>query len=379
MIIWFAMAVPIVTAIVLYFWYQHRTLWWEFLLPFAVSVVLIATCKLLTETAQTRDTEYWGGWMTNAEYYEEWNERVSCRHPKYETRTDSQGHTYSEFVGYEHLYDVDYHAPYWQIHDSNNLTIRVNKATFEGLASNFGNRKFHDLRRSYHTIDGDKYVTTWSGNDDTLVPVTTTHSYENRVQASDSIFDFQEVDPEDYGLFDYPKVRGYYQCSSILGEGGPTQAQAEKILGLTNAKLGRRKQIRIWLLVFSNQPLQAGFDQENYWKGGNKNEFILTIGVDKDHRVQWCHPISWTEVETLKIEARNCVLEQKGQPVNLVEIAQWLSRECDRQFIRKPFADFSYLSVDPPGWAVFLAFALTIAVNVGTSAWIVHNEYAEEF
>jgi len=71
---WLAMAVPAVTAIVLFLCFQHKTVWWEFLIPFAVSVACIASGKYMTETCQTRDTEYWGGWVKYAEYYEDWNE-----------------------------------------------------------------------------------------------------------------------------------------------------------------------------------------------------------------------------------------------------------------------------------------------------------------
>lgn len=375
MMIWFAMAVPIGTAVVLYFWFHHKTLWWEFLIPFGVSVLLITICKFSTDTLQTMDTEYWTGWMVKAEYVEDWNERVSCRHPEYETDKDGNSH----FVGYEHAYDVDYHPPYWEVHDSNGITIGVNSSTFERLCGHFGNRTFVELHRSYHTDDGDKYVTTWKGEEEKLVVVTTDHRYENRVQASQSLFNFQDVDPADkeaYNLFDYPDITGY-SLPSILGNGGATHAQAERILSLANARLGQRKQVRMWVLIFHNQPLQAGFLQQNLWKGGNKNEFVLTIGVDREGKVDWCHPFSWSEVEDLKVDARNAVLDQKGQPLDLARVVNWMIPEVDKRFIRKSFAEFSYITIDPPGWMIILTFLLTIAVNVGLSFYIVKNEYHE--
>lgn len=377
-IIWFAMVVPFATAFVLYRWYHHRTLWWEFLIPIVVSVLLITVSKLLAEKYQTWDHEYWGGWVTQAEYFEDWNQRVPCSHPKYVTRTDSKGRTHQEFAGYQHVYDVDYHPEYWEVNDSNGATISVSRDKFEELCDHFGNRKFVELHRSYHTNDGDKYVTSWDESDELLEPVTTIHSYENRVQASHSLFNFPEVDPEEYGLFEYPKVEDFYHCPSILGESGPSGAGAERVLALANAKLGAWKQVRLWVVIFQDQPLAAGLAQQNYWKGGNKNEFVVCIGVNEQHQVQWCYPFSWTEVESLKVDTRNFVIEQQGQTLDLERIVTWLAPEIEKRFVRKQFADFDYLQVEPPVWAVILTFILTIGANVGLSAWIIHNEHKDE-
>ncbi len=381
MMIWSAMIIPIITAVVLYFWFQHKTLWWEFLIPFTASAILILVCKIGTELSQTNDTEYWGGWMTTAEHYEAWDEEVPCRHPKYETRTrvrDGKTETYQEFVGYEHTYDVDYHPEYYEATDSNDITEGIDRSVFDSIVQKFGNSKKVDLHRHYHSIDGDKFVSTWPGSDITLIPFTSVHTYENRVQTTHTILDFKEVDPKEYGLFDYPAITGYYQCPSILGDGGETMAEAEKLLSLTNAKLGRSKQIRLWILIFKDQPLDAGFDQRDYWKGGNKNEFTLTIGVNAAHEVQWCYPISWTEVDILKVDARNFVIEQKGKKLNLVSIVNWLTKECDERFIRKEFVDFAFLTVDPPLWGYILTFVLTTLMNIGLSWFIVVNEFEEE-
>ena len=47
------------------------------------------------------------------------------------------------------------------------------------------------------------------------------------------------------------------------------------------------------------------------------------------------------------------------------------------KFVRKQFADFDYITIEPPFWAVMTTFLVTIAVNVGLSLWIVHNEHRD--
>ncbi len=382
MLIWGAMAVPVLTAIVLLVGFKHRVVWWEFLIPFGFSLIMVVGMKACVQTVQTRDTEYWGGVMQTAEYYERWNEKVTCRHTKYCTRTvrDGKGKSHSESYacGKQHGYDVDDHPPYWQVVDDNGIAIPISVGRFEQLARRFGNRRFVDLHRHYHTVDGDKYVATWDGSEATLEPVFTEHAYENRVQASNSVFNFQPVSKADvsaYQLFDYPPVDGYTQVS-ILGQGGPTQAAAEELLAKANARLGHGKQARIFVLIFRNQPQQAGILQENYWKRGNKNELVLTIGVNDNDDVQWGYVFSWTEVEELKIELRDQIASMKH--LDLVKLVNDAVPLVTDKWQRKHFKDFSYLTVEPPIWAVALSYLLALLLNVGLSAWIVGNQFQDE-
>src|SRR4029077_19599921 len=102
------MIIPVIIAVGLYVWFSRETVWWEFIIPFAVSALFCLGAKAIVEKIQTSDTEFWSGWVVNAQYYEDWDETVPCRHPEY--ATDDKGNTY--FVGYAHVFDVDYHAPY---------------------------------------------------------------------------------------------------------------------------------------------------------------------------------------------------------------------------------------------------------------------------
>ncbi|GEM_PF-744313 len=385
MIIWFALVIPIIVVPLLLFLYPRKVVWWELVVPITASFLLITICKYGTEEVQTQDTEYWGGWVKQGEYYEAWDEEVSCTHEKYRTEyyKDANGNKQSRkvFDGYEHSYDVDDHSPGWNVQDSNNITFSTSKEEFETLAKRFGNRKFVDMHRDYHLIDGDKYITIWDSSEARLVPTTTIHTYENKVQASDSVFNFQVVDKKDvkrFQLFDYPKIQGNYSCPSILGNAGPTHQKAEREFSLINAELGASKQVRIWILIFKNQPIDAGFAQEQYWKGGNKNELNIAIGVDGNYQVQWGYVFSWTEVEELKVKTRMEIVDQQGKVLDLPKLATWLKPQIQTKWKRKQFADFSYLTINPPGWMVAMTFILTLGLNIGCSTWIIKNEFSED-
>lgn len=194
--------------------------------------------------------------------------------------------------------------------------------------------------------------------------MTTSHTYQNRIQASDSIYKFRTLNKEEkglFGVFDYPALNGY-TMPSILGY---NDQQAERKLSLLNAKLGKHKQIRVWILVFQDQPMDAAIAQMNHWQGGNKNELVLTCGVDSDKNVLWGYVFSWTEKESFKIQVRDLLTDQKK--LNLSEIVDKLGPLIEQGWERKQFSDFNYLTVEPPWWSTLLIYILTLATNVGLS------------
>ena len=79
MIIWFALMIPLATAAVLYWRFHHRVSWQEVLLLVGAPTLLVALSKLMIDTVVASDTEFWGGWATKAEYFEDWNERAALR------------------------------------------------------------------------------------------------------------------------------------------------------------------------------------------------------------------------------------------------------------------------------------------------------------
>ncbi len=378
MIIYGAMLIPIVVIILLMVFFRKEMVWWEYLITLGIPAVFIIIFKLGIDKMQVDATEYWGGYITQAQYFEAWDEEVPCRHPVYCTRTVGSGkdqHTETYECGRQHSYDVDDHPPYWQIVGSNGEVFGTTQADYRRLVQKFGNETFVDLHRSFHSRDGDKYTALFDGDDRRLEAVTTLHTYENRVQAAHSVFNFKEVTDQQkklFQLYDYPKPLGY-RCFGILGNAGGCTSCANWKLDFWNGKLGRAKQVRMWVLMYKNQPREAAELQEAYWKGGNKNEFTLAIGVDSAYHVRWAYPISWTGVEDLKVDARNYVSAM--DTLNIDKVVDWMGYNVQMRFERKEFKDFSYLDVDPPDWAVVVTYIVTLLISIGLAWFAVRNQF----
>lgn len=381
MIILGAFVIPILGAIIVVALFRRKVVLWEVGLPFGVCLLLILTFYFTRGFVGVSATEYWGGWVSEIRYYEDWNEYIhqTCSR----TVNDGDGNSHTEY--YDCSY-VAFHGKEWHLIDSNGEDHDIRESYYNALVKKFGQRpSFKDLHRHYHTNDGDMYFVRWPMSQwETMEPVTTTHRYENRVQVSRSVFNYAKVskaEREQYGLFDYPKIDGLYQPQLLGADGIAGSREAERILQVANARLGAAKQLRIFVLVFRDQPLEAGFLQEAYWVNGNKNEFVLCIGLGADGRAQWAHPFSWTDVEQLKTDAREYVgnrfIDNK-EPFDLVAVCNWLETNLEERWVRRSFSDFSYLKIEPPLWYVLLAYFLTTVAYVGIAFWTVVNEITEE-
>lgn len=373
MIIYGALLIPVLVAVVLYKFFKHETLWWEFLVPFVASLLFVVVFKLLVERRQVASYEYWGSMVQRVEYYEAWDEWIeqTC------TSTcccDKDGNNCTT-TSYDCSYRR-YHPAEYRLYTTTGEVITIDAAEYERVKKLFGAEQFIDLHRSYYTQDGDKYVCQWPGDSTTALPATTRHTYENRVKAADqSVFHFQKLSKEDvatYALKAYPKIQGFYTMDAVIGDSSLDALRANAKLQYLNGALGSQKQVRVFVLVFKDQPREAGLYQEWHWSGGNKNEFIVAVGIDHQRRVQWCHPISWTTNELLKVRVRDYV--QAQATLNLCELADYLYLEVQERFERRQFKEFSYLSVEPPRGAVIAAYLLTLIINLCLSAWIVKND-----
>lgn len=369
---WFALLVPV--GAVLYMWRMHsrQALWWELLIPLGVGIILIAASRYFALYLHTLHEEYWTGYAVRAEYYEEWVEEVHHS----EDIKDSDGNV----IGTRTWTTYDTHPPEWYLIDNNDIKLGIDRSTYRALQNRWGNRHFEDVWRLNEHRDGDMYYTDYTGREEDMEVATTIHWYQNRIPVSNSPYRFPDV-PKDvvkrYQLVSYPRVNGY-DCPMILGASFPGKALADRDLAIINAKLGKSREVKIWVVLFRGQTQEAALKQQALWQGANMNEFVLCIGVDPEHRIEWAYAFSWTKVEELKVTARQHVQEQVGQPLDLREVVSWLGNEVNAKWIRRDFSEFNYLQVALPTWAYFVIYLVVIGATIGCSYWAITNGYDED-
>lgn len=385
--------VALVNAVILYKFWNRKITWWEVVIPAILAVVIGVGSKLTAQLVKTTDVEYHGGWGVASCHQEPWTEWREVHVDDYCTRTvpDGKGKTKTESYKCGSHIETKYtnHSELWWLEDSNGQSIATNKDDYQNLSQGVWKNKSREdgHHGDYHRVkfgfnyggDGYLYKTKWPDTEETLVPTTTAHNYTNKVQAAEqSLFHFRTVDKEDiknYGLYEFPGIHDYYRMQYLHGcDGGREADLASQKLEIWNAKLGRQKQVQMRVLVFVDKPLEAAMGQEAYWQGGNKNEFIVCVGLnEKNQEVRWAYVISWTEEEKLKIQVRDFARSMKKfDPVSLVD---FMAQAIQKDFVRKSFADFAYLKVVTPTWAYWVSFILCVLATIGIDVWVVKNSY----
>jgi len=357
---WYFLVIPTVTILVLLLFFRNRTIWWEYFVPFIASIISIALLNKTCDYALASDEEYHGGWVISTVWDEHWTEKYTT------TSTDKKGRTHT-------ITHYRYHPDKYKVVDSNGYEIDTDSNDFSRLKNLFGNQKsekpWHLGQSSWG--DGYRYTSDWPGSQHTYVPCLSSHRYENRVARSHSIFNFREVDPKKYHLYKYPEIENYYNQKSILGF---NDSEAESFLTKFNCAYGGIKKVRVFILVFCNEPVDAGIEQQMYWKNGNKNEVVICIGIDSSRsEIKWVYPFAWDN-EYLKIDLRENISELKL--LDMKKVVDITTNLVLNKFKMKNFKEFEYLTLDPPLWIIVLCLFFNLALNFGILYWVIFNNYS---
>jgi hypothetical protein len=375
---WLALVIPVIFSLILLVFFKHKTVWWEPLPAFILALVMILSFKGCSEYNLTKDEEFHNGYITQAWYYQDWSEWISqtCTE-SYPCGTDSDGNTTYCTRVYDCSYE-DYNPEYWQVVNNIGESWRVSKSEYLRLVKKFNNQTFKDMNRPYCCgNDGDAYYTIFPGSDSLLEFTVTSHYYKNKVKASNSVFKFKDIsksEADSLDLFEYPPIYDKWKQKHLLGL---NNKKLEHKLNVLNAKLGSKKEVKVFLMI-TNKDKEFGDLQEQYWKGGNKNEFNIILGLDKSGKLNWSKIITWSESTELKILVRNWIESKKGKNINLYELVDYLYDNIEEKFVRKPFSDFEYLKVEMTSNQIKWLFFVTIIISLGLSIWIVINEFEED-
>lgn len=322
------------------------------------------------------DTEYLGGYITKITHYDPWDELVEVEHTEqYVSGHDLDGNPiYSTRVFF--TTERQYHSDKWSYYCSfNDFEHFCSEKEYNEYKNRLQSQEvYRDMKRNYYKIDGDAHDIFWDRTPNHIYDLTKEHNYNNRIKAvqSRTIFKYGEITKnkaKELELFEYPTNKNHHQ-SPILGR-TVTDAE-EQYIRFLNGTLGKDKEFRMYILFFENKDLEISEMQKAYWQGGNKNEFIVCLGTQKDSIV-WCNAFSWCDKPKLEVATRQYFIE--NPKTNLVEYGKFIKPKINSDWERKEFKDFNYIRVGlTKGEYVWLLFIM-LAVNVGLSLCIIGNNF----
>ena len=366
--------IPFFVAIILFLFFRRKVVWWEYVVLIIPSLLFSLLIKLCMVSYNVSDTEYLGGYVTKIIYYEEWDEMVlRTKTRRVPCGRDSKGHTQYRTETYT-VWERDYHPERWAyINNEDNFEHHISKELYNKIKFRLNSPTvFKDMKRNYHRIDGDAYVTMYDGSIEHLYDITWSHKYKNKVQASQSntIFKMLDIDKEmadSLGLYEYPEITDLAQ-NPILGRN--VSKEELQIFRYINAMKGKKNEFRTYILFFNYDEFDKSELQKSYWQNGNKNEFIVCLGMKGDS-VAWTNSFSWCDMPKLEIKTRSYFIN--NPKLDLVKYGTWLNNNIDENWVRKEFDDFNYIDIElSTGQYIALLF-LTIVFNIGIGAAVIYN------
>ena len=363
---WIPIFVPILLSILALYIYRHKLIWWEVALPTLVSLVIIGVMKVSMTAYSAQDVEYFSEYITEARYYEEWDEWIeqTCSEPCNCT-TDDDGYTSCDTCYYDCSYR-DYNPEFWQIRTNMGNAYRCTQGYYKYLVKLFNNETFVDMRRDYYTIDGDMYRTQFDGIFEHVIPMSYEHTYVNKPQAAHTIFQFDDLLPEDTeGLYQYPQVVDRKQDACL----GCTDKENER-LRIYNGLNGRKHEIKMFVLVFEGKDISIAEKQRHFWKGGNKNELVVCT----DSEGSWTKTFSWCDDKSIEVESNyifNDTIPMKHKIDKLVKLV-------DTNWKRKHFEDFSYIKVPLTNSQIMWIYIIVSIFSIGLLAFGIFNDIDQD-
>ena len=362
--------IPFITALFLLIVFNRKMVWWEYLVLILPSLLFTLITQLIMVSVNSSDTEYLGGYVNRITYYEPWDEMVRVRH----TRTDSDG---EEEVYY--TWEREYHSErYTYVDNESNWEHYLSKKEYEIIKKRMGNKAvFRDMHRNYHRIDGDAYDIYWDKTIEHLYDITTPHSYTNKIKASQShtIFKYSDITKEDakeLGLYEYPDINLMNQNPIIGRYASDTDKQRIKYI---NATYGKTHQFRVYMLFYEGKDIEISEQQKAYWQNGNKNEFVVCLGTQRDS-VVWCNPFSWCDEPKLEALTRDYFIQ--NPKVDIDAYGKWLQTQIPTKWKRKEFSDFEYIHIGLSKGQYIALIIIMILLNIGISVWLISNDIKNE-
>lgn len=401
-ILWFTIFIPFILIGVLLGIPKLRkmTKWWELAIPIVATVLVAVICQWIAVRSAINDKEYWGHMSYKITHEEPMTYDGECSRTCNCT-TDSKGNTSCSTC----YYKCDKTSGrYAFITDDRDNKYRISYGKYKEIDNRWGNNGYTvgkmTKRDARYSTTGDKYnrpgrgnrhIVHWNHIPKSAEPIVREYTYENRLQTQSHWGKVSEEDRDLYDVFDYPSVPAGWRLQSLLTN-GPSFRAADNYLqylnGHLNTDVGGYKKVRLWLLVYLNQPQESAELQRAYWKGGNKNELIVMLGMNDEKEITWSDVMSHTdESDVLMINIRDQILLEMAEGKNgysgkltdkdMLKFIHWFGDAVKAGYTKPSFDQYNYIQVAPSFFAIILTYIIVLAVNIGAGIFVVYNPWHE--
>jgi hypothetical protein len=345
-------------------WYFNKKVVWQEAAAGAGAALLAATIFFGIESTDSfvpSDTETWSGRVQYAQYQPSWKEYYEEAIYRTETyyTTDSKGrrHAHTRRV-FSHWSPRSrwHNASWWAVTTLG--TNGISQGRYADILKEFGGvtKVAGDRRTGEHDsrmLEGDPNDDRTVNSNSYVYPVTTRQTFDNRLlKATDSLYSFEPVPAEQAkALYDWPENENQFDSDRLLGSA--RSLWDRRAWDQMNSVLGPTKFVNLIAIGFpSGTAMELGTRQERHWKGGKKNDLVLTFGGNPQ-KPEWAYVFGWTEHETVKRLLENRLRDGTASIDEITRLVRDEYKICE--FEEK----FMHVEVETPWW-YYLIFAIVV-------------------
>lgn len=364
-ILYFLALIPIIIYAFLYFKTEEVHIY-EFLACSAACLIIAGIYHASLIKYMTDDIEVLSGEIIKATFHPKWIEEYQQMHTY--TTTDGKGHSTTHIY-----YTTEHrtHQEYWDCDTSINTSHCIDKAFYDQICNNFGNKNTEDGHKSGFD-GGDKNIyTTYKRRSTYIYPVTKTQSWANRIKCSKTVFSYPSI-PDGTKLYEYPIPTNWQVSNRLINEPNISILEFDRL----NAKVGDMKKVNVIMINFgeNTDPMIAKY-QEAKFIGGKKNDIVICYGNKVNGIPSWAYVFSWSENCLVKVNIEAILLSNR---VNN-NILPLIEREIKLNYLIKDWEKFNYITIYPTANAIFLYIFLVIIINGGLVYFIIKNEIDKDY
>lgn len=143
-------------------------------------------------------------------------------------------------------------------------------------------------------------------------------------------------------------------------------------LKFVNGFYGKKYQFRVYVLIFENESIEISELQRSYWKGGNKNELVVCLGMN-GAKVEWCNAFSWCDVPTIDVKTETFFVENGD--FDLLAYSNLLRESLENgEWERKKFEDFEYIKAELTFAQEIVSLIISLILNIILAIVFIKND-----
>lgn len=359
-----AYLIPFLSCLLLSVAFHYQGEWTTYLWLWGIGELVAVVLHIVFHYNRTHATEYLGSLVNSVHHEEEWIELV----PRTVTRRDSRGNTYTTVQIVEQRHPERYY-----FYTTRGTRLETNRLFFTYVLGRWTIPPVWDRWTDRRIKGGVRYGSHQTMNfyspenlydDNRYISITEKHRYKNKIRNSNSIFRFRKIagkEARNLNLYDYPGFSDY-DIPCILDRENKIPWETKEKFRRFNGAFACANQMRLFVLVFNSSETTAATAvfQREYWQGGNKNEFVVCLGVNSDNEVEWAECFSWADSKQLEAETTTWFLKNKN--LNLDEFYSWFIQNYSK-WKRKEFSDFKYIWITLSGYQTLCIVSVELIGN----------------